>query len=114
LKDFSGAFRAFFADEFEYEPEAASKFWKDASVPDLLAALAQRLSGIEPFDVRMTEPSLRALAEEKGIKAGLLINAARVALTGQGVAPGLFDVMAVLGRDRVVGRLLRAAESLRG
>jgi glutamyl-tRNA synthetase len=114
LKDFSGAFRAFFADEFEYEPEAASKFWKDASVPDLLAALAQRLSGIEPFDVRMTEQSLRVLAEEKGIKAGLLINAARVALTGQGVAPGLFDVMVVLGRDRVVRRLLRAAEYLRG
>jgi glutamyl-tRNA synthetase len=114
LRDFSGAFRAFFADEFEYEPEAARKFWKDASLPDLLAALAQRLSSTEPFDVRATEQSLRGLAEEKGVKAGLVINATRVALTGQGVAPGLFDVMVVLGRDRVVGRLLRAAEYLRG
>jgi glutamyl-tRNA synthetase len=55
---------------------------------------------------------LRALAEESGIKAGLLINATRVALTGQAVAPGLFDVMNVLGRERVVERLRRAVKFL--
>jgi glutamyl-tRNA synthetase len=113
LKDFSGSFRAFFADEFEYEAAAAAKFWKDASLPDLLAALAERLSGAEPFDAQTTENTLRGLAGEKGVKAGLFVNAARVALTGQGVAPGLFDVMGVLGQDRVVRRLLRAAEFLR-
>jgi glutamyl-tRNA synthetase len=113
VKDFSGSFRAFFAEEFEYEAGAARKFWKDASLPDLLAALAERLSGVEPFDAQTTESALRGLAEEKGIKSGLLINASRVALTGQGVAPGIFEVMAVLGRDRVVRRLHRAAEYLR-
>jgi glutamyl-tRNA synthetase len=112
LKDFSGAFRAFFADEFDYEPEAAKKFWKDASLPGLLAALADRLGSLQPFDVQETEKVLRALADEKGVKAGLLINAARVALTGQGVAPGLFEVMAVLGRERVVARLRRASEEV--
>jgi glutamyl-tRNA synthetase len=84
LKDFSQSGRAFFFDDFDFEPEAQKKFWKDP-----------------------------ALAEEKQIKAGLLINASRVALTGQAVAPGLFDVMAVLGRERVVARLRRAAEYLR-
>jgi glutamyl-tRNA synthetase len=113
VKDFSGSFRAFFVDEFEYEAGAERKFWKDPSLPDLLAALAERLSGSGPFDAQATESALRGLAEEKGVKAGLLINASRVALTGQGVAPGLFDVMAVLGRDRVARRLLRAAEYLR-
>jgi glutamyl-tRNA synthetase len=44
-------------------------------------------------------------AEEKGVKAGALINGSRVALTGQGVAPSLFAVMAALGKDRVVKRL---------
>jgi glutamyl-tRNA synthetase len=53
------------------------------------------------------------LAEEKGMKAGLLINATRVALTGQAVAPSLFEVMLVLGQDRVVARLRRAADHLR-
>ena len=50
-------------------------------------------------------------AEEKGVKAGVLINGSRVALTGQGVAPSLFAVMASLGKERVVKRL-RAAASI--
>jgi glutamyl-tRNA synthetase len=113
LKDFSGAFRAFFTDEFAYDPEAEKKFWKDAALPALLDALAERLAATEPFDLAGTEKTLRSLAEEKGVKAGLLINAARVALTGQAVAPGLFDVMLALGRDRVTSRLHRAAAHLR-
>ncbi len=113
LKDFSGSFRAFFTDDFDYDPEARKKFWKDPALPDLLAALAERLARAETFDIERAEEQLRTLAEEKGIKAGLLINAARVALTGQAVAPGLFEVMVALGRERVVARLRRAAEFLR-
>jgi glutamyl-tRNA synthetase len=114
VKDFSGSFRAFFSDQFDYDPDAAKKFWKDASLPGLLRELAERLAKVEPFDVQETEKALRTLAEQRAAKAGLLINASRVALTGQGVAPGLFDVMAALGRERVVGRLRRAAEYLAG
>ena len=55
---------------------------------------------------------MREFAEEKKLKAGVLINAARVALTGQAVAPSLFDVMAVLGRTPTVARLSRAANFL--
>jgi glutamyl-tRNA synthetase len=113
LKDFSGAFRAFFADDFEYDPEAEKKFWKDAGLHALLDALTERLAATEPFDLAGTEKTLRSLAEEKGVKAGLLINATRVALTGQAVAPGLFEVMLALGRDRVSSRLHRAAAHLR-
>lgn len=119
LKDFSQSGRAFFSDEFEYDPEARKKFWKDAALADYLDALAERLARLggqaasERFDPENTEKALRALAEEKQLKAGLLINAARVALTGQAVAPGLFEVMVALGRERVVTRLRRAAEFLR-
>lgn len=112
LKDFSGSFRAFFSDDFRYDPEAVKKFWKDTSLRDHLTALADRLARVQPFDSQETEAALRALAEERGIKAGLLINAARVALTGQAVAPGLFDVMVLLGQDRVITRLRRAADRL--
>ena len=113
LKDFAGAFRAFFTDDFPYDPEAAKKYWKDATLSALLDALADRLAATEPFDLVGTEAALRSLAEEKGVKAGLLINATRVALTGQAVAPSLFEVMLVLGRDRVLARSRRAAEHLR-
>jgi len=113
VKDFSGAFRAFFTDDFSYDPEAEKKFWMDAALPTLLVELAERLGSTEPFDVASTERTLRSLAEEKGVKAGLLINAARVALTGQAVAPSLFEVMSVLGKSRAVGRMRRAAGYLR-
>lgn len=113
LKDFGGAFRAFFTDEFTYEPEAAKKHWKDSSLASLLETLASRLAAIDPFDLAGTESTLRSLAEGKGVKAGLLINATRVALTGQAVAPSLFEVMVALGQGRVVDRLRRAADHLR-
>ena len=113
LKDFAGAFRAFFTDDFSYDPDAVSKFWKDPALPVLLDALAERLAVTEPFDMVETEKTLRSLAEEKGVKAGLLINATRVALTGQAVAPSLFEVMLTLGRERVASRLHRGAAYLR-
>ncbi len=113
LKDFAGPFRAFFTDDFPYEPEAVKKFWKDARLPEFLHALAERLGATEPFGLAETEKALRDLADEKGVKAGLLINATRVALTGQAVAPSLFEVMLVMGRERVISRLRGAATYLR-
>ena len=113
VKDFSQSGRAFFTDEFDYDPDARKKFWKDPSLPELLDGLAAQLARTEPFDLQSTENCLRGLAQEKGVKAGLLINATRVALTGQAVAPGLFDVVNALGRQRVVSRLRRAAAYLR-
>ena len=112
LKDFTGSGRAFFTDDFDYDPEAVKKFWKDSALADLLAKLADRLAQCAPFSLEETEKQLRVLAEENGVKAGLLINASRVALTGQAVAPGLFEVMLVLGQDRVVSRLRKAADYL--
>jgi glutamyl-tRNA synthetase len=113
VKDFSRSGRAFFSDQFDYDPEAQKKFWKDARLPELLEELGARLARTAPFDLTGTEACLRALAEEKGVKAGLLINGARVALTGQAVAPGLFEVMVALGQRRVVERLSGAAAHLR-
>ena len=49
-----------------------------------------------------------AVAAAEGVKAGLLINATRVAIVGRAVAPPLFDTMVVLGKERVVARLRRA------
>ena len=108
--DLSTSSRAFFSDDFGYDPQAVKKFWKDSSLGALLGELGEKLSGVEPLDATGAEQCLRALAEKKGLKAGLLINSSRVALTGQAVAPSLFEVMEVLGQDRVVSRLMRAAE----
>ena len=105
LKDFAGSFQAYFSDAFPYDTAAVTKFLSDAAVPALLAELATRYEAAPEFTEASTEATLRGFAEEKGIKAGLLINGSRVALTGQGVAPSLFAVMVALGRERVVQRL---------
>ena len=105
LTDFATTFRAYFADEYAIDPAAQAKFLS-GDVPVLLAELGRRYEAAEEFTEASTEAVLRALAEAKGIKAGVLINGARVAITGQGVAPGLFAVMMVLGKTRVVERLL--------
>ncbi|GAC1674074.1 MAG: glutamate--tRNA ligase [Candidatus Acidiferrum sp.] len=108
LPDFSSWSRAFFSDEFAIEPAAKAKFWKDPQVPELLARLADALAALSNWNHDACDQVLRRLAEDAAVKAGLLINATRVAIVGQAVAPPLFDTMVTLGRDRVVGRL-RAA-----
>jgi len=105
LTDFAGSFRAYFTDDFPYEPAAVAKFLGDQSARGLLVQLAERYAIVDEFTEAGTEQVLRTFAEEKGVKAGVLINGARVALTGQGVAPSLFAVMVALGKDRVVARL---------
>jgi glutamyl-tRNA synthetase len=110
LKDFAVSFKAYFSDEFEFDAAAVTKFFKDESLPLLLVELGLLYEAAEEFSEASTEQVLRAFAEGKGIKAGVLINGSRVALTGQGVAPSLFAVMVALGKDRVVGRLKAAGK----
>jgi glutamyl-tRNA synthetase len=111
LKDFATIFRAYFSDNFEYDPAAVTKFLSDGAVREFLVQLSQRYAAETGFTEASTEIVLRAFAEEKGIKAGALINGSRVALTGQAVAPSLFAVMANLGRERVVQRLAAAVKA---
>src|SRR6202522_1947800 len=108
LGDFTGWARAFFTDEFEYEQEAREKFWKDEKVPGLLAKLTEALAALPEWNHEACDAALRGVAAAEGVKAGLLINATRVAIVGRAVAPPLFDTMVVLGRERVVERLRRA------
>jgi len=112
LKDFSGTFRAFFTNRYEYDPAAAAKFLSDPQLKIWIRDLLALYECNDPFTLESTERQLRALAQERGIKAGLLINALRVGLTGQGVAPGLFEVMQALGRERTLERMRRLADYL--
>ncbi len=106
LKDFAISFRAFFTDVFETDSAAVEKFLKDDAVRRMLVELGGRYAASSNgFSEQEAEKILRDFAAEKNVKAGTLINGARVALTGQGVAPSLFAVMVALGKDRTVRRL---------
>ncbi|HEX8185377.1 MAG TPA: glutamate--tRNA ligase, partial [Blastocatellia bacterium] len=108
--DFATIGRPYFADDFDYDAAAVKKNLKDERLKELLPGLADRLALVEDFTHDATESALRAYCEEQGVKAGLLINAARTALTGQSVGPGMFDIITTLGRERTVERLRRAVE----
>jgi glutamyl-tRNA synthetase len=73
-----------------------------------LHALEAAWSQLPSFDVAALDASLRALADARGVKAATLIHAVRVALTGRTASPGLFDVAALLGRERTRARLASA------
>jgi glutamyl-tRNA synthetase len=109
LVDFAERGRPYFSDEFEYEAAAVKKNLTDQRLKGLLPALADRLDALSDFTHDAAESVLRAFSEERGVKAGLLINAARTALTGQSVGPGMFDIMVTLGKEQTTARLRRAS-----
>jgi glutamyl-tRNA synthetase len=107
--DFATLGRPYFSDDFPFEPEAVQKnILKNEGLKQWLSLLAQRLAALAAFDHAQTEEAIRKLAEELNIKAGILINALRTAVTGQAVGPGIFELLEALGQKRVVERLRRA------
>jgi glutamyl-tRNA synthetase len=108
LDDFAAQGAFLFNDTIEYEPAAVDKHLKVEGMAAHLAALDAAFSGLADFDAVSTEAALRGVAETRGVKAGLLIHAVRVAVTGKAVSPGLFEVLALAGRARVHARLAAA------
>ncbi len=74
-----------------------------------LAAFAAACRELPTFDPASIEAALRNVADAGGVKAAALIHASRVAVTGRAVSPGLFEVLALLGRMRVDARLEAAS-----
>jgi glutamyl-tRNA synthetase len=112
LGDFTSWARGFFADDFGYDADARDKFWKDERLPGMLAKLADALEALPDWNHDACDATSRAVAAAEGVKAGLLINATRVAIVGRAVAPPLFDTMVALGRKRVVERLRKAVPAM--
>jgi glutamyl-tRNA synthetase len=112
LGDFTSWARAFFTDDFDYEPEARAKFWKDEKLPFLMPKLVEALEALPEWNHDACDAALRGVAASQGVKAGLLINATRVAIVGRAVAPPLFETMVVLGKERVISRLRRARPAI--
>ena len=104
LLDFTTKGRPYFADDFPIEKPALDKL-NAPGARELLREFAGRLEADPEFTESSVETNLRKLAEERGVKAGLLINAARAALTGQAVGPGVFALFACIGRERAIERM---------
>jgi len=114
LREMAEQMRYYFADDVavEYEDDAVRKHLKGEELADRLRELHDTLAAIKPFDVVSAEAALRKLAEQHNIGAGKLIHPLRLALTGRAVSPPVFDVAAVLGKERTLRRLSRLIDQV--
>lgn len=101
----------FFVDELRYDEKAVRKSLQKPGVVDVLAQLRQRLSGIE-FDEATVEATIHETTTACAIPQGKLNLPIRVAVTGINVGAGLYEILALLGKDRVLRRLDHAVSRI--
>lgn len=101
----------FFIDPSVYDEAAARKRWTPASA-ELLREILPRIGAADPFDPSTLEGIVKSFAEAKGVATGDLIHPLRLAVSGVGRGPGLFEMLAVLERETVLRRVARAIAEL--
>jgi glutamyl-tRNA synthetase len=102
-----------FRDPEEYEEQGERKWFRSEGAGELLAAVRDALQALSRFDEESLEGAIRGAADELGMKAGPVIHTTRLATTGRTKGPGLFELLAVLGKERVLQRLRRAEQHVR-
>jgi glutamyl-tRNA synthetase len=103
-------FREFFVAD-DALPLTGAEFDKALKAPgaaDLLREFAVRLETVAPFAPAEIENALKAFAAERQLKIGALVHPLRFAATGRAVGLGLYDALAILGRERALARIRRA------
>ncbi len=108
LKTFSDILtlgRYFFTETLTHDPDAVKKRLKKDGVAKVLAGLDEVLATAEPYDLATLEKAVHHYAESNAIAMGQVVNPLRVATTGQGVGPGLYDCLVILGRESCRARI---------
>ena len=99
----------FFADVYAVEEKGVEKYLNSAEAKEILRDFAGRLEPMSDFSHKAIEDACRIMAEEKKLKAGQVIHPTRVAISGKTTGSGLFEMMAVLGKEKVLSRMRKAA-----
>jgi glutamyl-tRNA synthetase len=113
LKELPDWINYFFSDDYPLDPEAVKKSCSAPQTNERLAKLAGKFATVAAWDAASLEAALKALATDLGVKTGDLIHPCRVAVSGKSAGPSLYHMLEVLGRDRVLARLRRAAEKFK-
>src|SRR5688572_8483886 len=115
LPDFVEQAGPFLRAAVDYDPEAVRKHLATADLDGHVEALVTAFEAdTQPFEEGAIERVLRSVADARGIKAAALIHAARIAATGKAVSPGVFEVLALLGKPLTLSRLRDLVGYLRG
>jgi glutamyl-tRNA synthetase len=111
LVEMADAARFYFVAPAEYDEDAAAKFLTGEQ-RGVLELLVRHLGALNDFTVETVEGAFKAVMVESGLKLGKIGPTVRVALTGGTVSPGIYDVVAVLGKDAVLARMQKALASI--
>lgn len=104
--------RVFFTAEPDYEQKAVDKRLKKAGAAEILRAFVPGLQSAQPFDAPTLEKSLHEFCAAQSCKPAELVHPLRVAVTGTEVGIGLFETLAILGREEVLRRIELALASV--
>ena len=107
LGDFAVRLRPFLSDKFEYDPAGVENHLRHDGLRKNLEKLAGDFEAMDVFDALSIEKVLRRRADIDGVKAALYIHALRMLSLGMTVSPGIFEVLELLGRERVLERMRR-------
>jgi len=97
----------YFEENVVYEEAAAKKFLNAESAA-ILHHITKQLKALTTFGEKELEGAFKSVMEQTGLKLGKVAQPVRVALTGKTASPGIFEILHVLGKERTVGRLMRA------
>jgi len=104
LEDMARGALFYFQDELIYEEKAVKKFLKQAAL-EPLGLLVDKLEQLPNFTEKKLEEAFKSVMEATGLKFGKIAQPVRVALTGSSVSPGIFEIIEVLNKEKVVQRL---------
>jgi len=107
LVEMADAAGFYFVDTVAYEPKAAAKFLKPAAA-EPIKALIREFAAIEHFSEENLEAAFKTVMQQTGLKLGKIAQPVRVALTGRTASPGIFEIVEIIGRERVIARLEQA------
>jgi glutamyl-tRNA synthetase len=92
-------------DQLAYDEKDFEKRVAPPQSKQLLAKFRDVLAQVEPFEVAALEEALKRFVETAGIKIGDIVHTLRVAITGKSVGPGVYDCLAILGRESSLNRI---------
>jgi glutamyl-tRNA synthetase len=113
LEEMAQQAQFYYQADISYEENAAKKFLKAAAL-EPLRLLAERLAAAADFSEKSLESAFVAVMDATGLKLGKIAQPVRVALTGKTASPGIFEIIAILGPERVIPRLDKAIRFIEG
>lgn len=110
LKELSHAMRYYILENVEIEPKAKEKYINHDTIP-VLKEITERLSKLEDFTQEKIEKIFMDIVNEKGLKLGQVAQPVRVVITGSTVSPGIYEVLEIVGKEKVIKRLRRIIDA---